>query len=178
MLSLAATNGCTDDGVVHLAGDIPPAKVPRVDLVELAQQIQMADDFVQSSVANKLTVIVEQVRLLQKQAQAILEEGKRNAQLHRAACNFKKVPGSTYYLYRRSTEQEYFSMIKPEEWGSSCPHEFLGGYRLEFDMSWTPLEDLERRDHDRQCVKRIAQLAQGQHEPMEIADTLLPLDGP
>ena len=30
-------------------------------------------------------------------------------------------------------------MISPEEWGSACP-EYVGGYRLEFDMSWTELQ--------------------------------------
>uniref|UniRef100_A0A2R5LG57 Uncharacterized protein n=1 Tax=Ornithodoros turicata TaxID=34597 RepID=A0A2R5LG57_9ACAR len=170
-MSVKITNGQVD-GMVNLAGDIPPSKVPRVDLVALAEQIQTADSFVQASVSNKLSVIVEQVRFLQKQAQAILEEGKRNADLHHAACNFKKVPGSTYYLYRRQAGQKYFSMIKPEEWGTSCPHEFLGGYRLEYDMSWTPLKDLERFDQDRNCVRHIAQLVQGELEPMAIADSL------
>lgn len=70
--------------------------------------------------SSKLTVIAEQVRFLQRQAQEIMEEAQMNARLHHAACNFQKVPGSTYYLYRRSNDQEYFSMIKPEV-GLSLP---------------------------------------------------------
>lgn len=102
------------DRRVHLAGDVPPTKVPRVDLIALAQQIETADDFVRANVSSKLTVIAEQVRFLQKQAQEILEEAQLNTRLHHAACNFKKVPGTVYYLYRRAAGQEYFSMIKPE----------------------------------------------------------------
>lgn len=39
----------------------------------------------------------------------------RNDQhLHRAACNFKKVPGKVYYLYVRESGQAYFSMLSPQ----------------------------------------------------------------
>lgn len=55
-----------------------------------------------------------QVRFLQTQAKDILVEAKINSQLHHAACNFKKIPGNTYYLYKRQTGQTYFSMLSPK----------------------------------------------------------------
>ena len=33
-----------------------------------------------------------------------------------------------------------------QEWGPSCPHEFIGGFRLEADMSWTPVDEIVQRD--------------------------------
>ena len=44
----------------------------------------------------------------------MLEETKRDAELHHAACNFKKRPGQMYHLYRRSNGTTYFSMLSPK----------------------------------------------------------------
>lgn len=77
------------------------------------------------------------MRFLQKQAQKILENAARDADLHHAACNVVKKVGQVYYLYRRTSGQRYFSILSPEEWGSSCPHEFLGAYLLQPDMTFT-----------------------------------------
>lgn len=46
----------------------------------------------------------------------------------------------------------YFSF---QEWGSSCPHKFLGAYKLEYDMSWTPLEDAEKRDAEIRAMDKL-----------------------
>jgi hypothetical protein len=46
-------------------------------------------------------VIAEQVRFLQEQARRVLEEANLNAELHHIACNFKKVPGKMYYVYKK-----------------------------------------------------------------------------
>jgi len=125
------------------------------DLVVLAQEVQKADQFVRCSASNKLILIAEQIRHLQEQAKQVLEEAKQNAELHHAACNFKKRPGQMYYLYKRSNGTTYFSMLSPKEWGPSCPHEALGSYRLEADMSWTKAEDVERRSRDIALVDQL-----------------------
>ena len=39
-----------------------------------------------------------QVRFLQEQAKKVLEDARLDALLHKTACNFKKVPGKTYYV--------------------------------------------------------------------------------
>ncbi|XP_049520345.1 uncharacterized protein C1orf50 homolog isoform X2 [Dermacentor silvarum] len=117
--------------VCQLPG-MPPKKMPRTDLIELARQIETADDFIKANVSNKLTVIAEQVQFLQKQAQHILEEAQLNTRLHHAACNFKKVPGSIYYLYKRPNGQEYFSMIKPEPLCQAIRKLFLPAIRTCF----------------------------------------------
>uniref|UniRef100_A0A8C5NWY9 Expressed sequence AU022252 n=1 Tax=Jaculus jaculus TaxID=51337 RepID=A0A8C5NWY9_JACJA len=123
----------------HRVGD--PA-----DLVALAEQVQKADEFIRANASNKLTVIAEQIQYLQEQARKVLEEARRDADLHHVPCNMVKKPGNIYYLYRRESGQQYFSIISPEEWGTSCPHDFLGAYKLQHDLSWTPYEDIEKRD--------------------------------
>lgn len=117
-----------------------------MDLIALAQQVQKGDEFIRANACNKLTVIADQIRYLQEQARKVLEDAKKDAELHHAACNVVKKPGNMYYLYMRESGQRYFSIISPQEWGPSCPHKFLGAYKLQYDMSWTPLEDVEKRD--------------------------------
>ncbi|KAM5161636.1 uncharacterized protein C1orf50 homolog [Callospermophilus lateralis] len=117
-----------------------------LDLVALAEQVQKADEFIRANATNKLTVIAEQIQYLQEQARKVLEDAHRDADLHRAACNMVKKPGNIYYLYKRESGQQYFSIISPKEWGTSCPHDFLGAYKLQHDLSWTPYEDIEKQD--------------------------------
>lgn len=42
-----------------------------------------------------------------------------------------------------------------QEWGPSCPHRFLGAYKLQYDMSWTPLEDVEKRDTEISLMEKL-----------------------
>merc|ERR1719341_1569240 len=51
------------------------------------------------------------------------------------------------------------SMISPEEWGPGGP-EYVGGYRLEFDMSWTELKDCDRRGNEIQMINKILDTSQ------------------
>jgi len=124
-------------------------------LVELARQVQKADEFIRANAVNKLTVIADQIRYLQEQARKVLEDANRDHGLHHAACNFKKIPGKIYYLYKRESGQTYFSMLAPEEWGVACPHKFLGTYRLEYDMSWTPEQKMQQRGEEIGVMERI-----------------------
>nr|XP_008527959.1 PREDICTED: uncharacterized protein C1orf50 homolog isoform X1 [Equus przewalskii] len=117
-----------------------------LDLVALAEQVQKADEFIRANATNKLTIIAEQIQYLQEQARKVLEDARRDADLHHVACNIIKKPGNIYYLYKRESGQQYFSIISPKEWGTSCPHDFLGAYKLQHDLSWTPYEDIEKQD--------------------------------
>ncbi|KAM6236484.1 uncharacterized protein C1orf50 homolog isoform 2-T2 [Spheniscus humboldti] len=84
----------------------------------------------------------------------VLDEANRDADLHHVACNLVKKPGNIYYMYRRESGQRYFSIVSPKEWGTS-PHEFLGAYKLQHDMSWTPFEDIERRDAEINILDKL-----------------------
>lgn len=84
------------------------------DIISLAHQIQTADVSIRNSATGKLTMILDQIKFLQAQAQQILEESDQNMNLHKAACNFRKVPGTIYHLYQRESGQNYLSMLSPE----------------------------------------------------------------
>ena len=55
----------------------------------------------------------------------VLQDAKRDADLHHAACNLVKKPGTTYYLYERKNGQKYLSIISPEV-SSSFSHCVVG----------------------------------------------------
>merc|ERR1712020_91537 len=131
------------------------------DLVELAGEIQTADKFTRATAGSKLSVIAEQVRFLQAQAQKILEEAQRDKEINHMACNFKRIPGKIYYIYKRANGKNYMSMISPEEWGKDCP-EFIAGYKLENDMSWTPFENIEKREDENIIIDKILRTQQSQ----------------
>lgn len=117
---------------------------PAIDIVDAAQQIAQADRVVGTVVNAKLEVIAEQIRHLQEQARAVLQQALDAAELHRAPCRFRKRAGETYFLYRRSDGELYFSMLSPEDWKGAPPHAFEGAFRLEADMSWSRAEDAQR----------------------------------
>jgi hypothetical protein len=116
------------------------------ELVDVAREIQQADALLGAVTGGKLELIARQIRALLERAREVLDAARRDGDLHRAACNFKKRPGQIYHLYRRDDGARYLSMLSPDEWGRAPPHAFEGSYRLELDMSWTPMDELEARD--------------------------------
>ncbi|MGD8862606.1 MAG: DUF2452 domain-containing protein [Myxococcales bacterium] len=123
-------------------------------LVKAAEEIERADTMLAAAVGSELDAIARQIRALQAQAAEALQRAQRDALLHRARCRFRKRPGEIYHLYRDG-EQSYFSMLSPDDWNGAPPHEHVGSYRLEADMRWTPLEQVERRDLERAGVARL-----------------------
>ncbi len=121
---------------------------PGFELVDLAREIEAADATLASHATGKLKLIAEQIRQLQDAARAILQETRRSQELHRAACNFRRQPGRIYHLYRKPDGSTYFSMLAPEDWSGRPPHDFLGSWRLENDMSWSPADVLDQPPDD------------------------------
>jgi hypothetical protein len=110
------------------------------DLVDAAREIQTADEVIGTTTNAKLEIIVTQIRALQEQARAVLTSARESALLHRASCGFQKRIGATYHLYHRSEGDAYFSMLSPQDWRDTPPHDYEGSYRLEPDMAWTRVD--------------------------------------
>ena len=118
-----------------------------------------ADKFTRATAGSKLSVIAEQVRFLQEQAKKVLEDAQKDQEINHMACNFKRIPGKLYYIYRRKNGKNYMSMISPEEWGADCP-EFVAAYKLEHDMSWTPQENVEAKNDENAVIDKILKAGQ------------------
>jgi hypothetical protein len=128
---------------------------PPFDLVDVAREIAAADALVGAVAGEKLGLIADQIRALQAQARAVLEAARRDAELHRAACNFQKRPGQVYHLYRSARRGPYLSMLSPDDWRGAPPDPFAGSFRLEVDQSWTPLEAVAERDEHHARTRRL-----------------------
>ncbi len=127
---------------------------PAFQLVDLAAEIQKADEQIATVTSGKLTLLAEQIRNLQAKAKEVLERAKRDADLHRASCRFEKKPGGIYHLYRETDGRLWFSLIAKDEWRTGAP-DYVGSYRLETDMSFTPLEELEGRDAQEESLRKL-----------------------
>lgn len=92
---------------------------------------------------------------MQEQARGILEKAKLEKELHQAACNVLKRPGTVYYYYERESGQRYMTIMSPSDWGSKCPHSFLGAYRLEYDNSWTPIDQMQNVDERKALISQV-----------------------
>lgn len=128
-------------GPAHAAPYGLSRMAPSFELVNIAEQIQKADETLGMMTGGKLGVIAEQIRRLQEQAHVILEKAQRDAELHRAHCAFEKRPGGAYHLYRRESGELWFSRVAPHEWHAERKDTFEGTYRLELDMSFTRTDD-------------------------------------
>ena len=148
-------HGANHNGAARSAPYPVSRLAPNTELVDLARQIAQADSMINTRVSAQLHVIAEQIRQLQQQARTVLEAAKHDHELHRASCQFKRIPGRTYHLYRRPNGQFYFSMLSPQDWNTRPPHEFQGSYRLENDMSWTAAEHIEQHDLDSDKVLQL-----------------------
>jgi hypothetical protein len=122
---------------------------PGFGLVDLAREIEQADQMVSSRLGAQLQVIAEQIKALQTQAEEILTRAHEDQRLHHARCGFRRIPGHVYHLYEEKDGGLAFSMLSPEDWGGRPPKPYRGSYRLENDMSWTPADDLDRQDDSR-----------------------------
>jgi len=127
---------------------------PAVELVDLAKEIANADQMLNLQVNNKLSLIADQIKILQETARAILETAQRDQMLNQAECNFKKLPGKIYHLYKKPNSRQYLSLLSPQDWQDS-PHQFIGSFRFEADYSWTELEELIHKSSENTLVNSL-----------------------
>jgi len=65
----------------------------------------------------KLELIAKQISFLQNEAINIYNNHQLNSEINKIECNFKKVPGTYYYLYEKNNKK-FLSLISNEEWCS------------------------------------------------------------
>jgi hypothetical protein len=131
----------------HAASPYPLSRMSAPhDLIDVAREIQQADSALAAVAGAQLETIARQIRELQREAARVLEATRRDAELHRALCRFKKIPGHVYHLYRRPNGELYFSLLSPADWKDTPPHAYEGSYRLEADMRWTAASEIDARE--------------------------------
>lgn len=130
------------------------------DLEKLIETLNQSETHVKNTAFNKLQVIGEQIKFLQKQAHEILSSATKDSELHKVPCNFVKVPGQIYHLYERKTGEQFWSMVSPSEFGRENKNEHLGSYRMEVDRSFTRADQLEEYSESRKFAEALMKRAQ------------------
>lgn len=74
---------------------------------------------------------------IQKEYQKLMNEISINERLYLAKHNFEPIPGQSYYLYQKDTE-EFLSIISPEEWSNR--YIFIGKFKFLSDGRWELIE--------------------------------------
>lgn len=129
------------------------------DLERLIETLKQSETHVKATAYNKLSVIGEQIKFLQKQAHEILKNASQDSELHKIPCNFVKVPGQLYHLYERPSGDKFWSMISPEEFGASNKNEHLGSFRMEVDRSFTRADQLQEYSENRKFADTLMKRA-------------------
>nr|ACO14783.1 C1orf50 [Caligus clemensi] len=101
-------------------------KKTQFDLVDLASEIQKADEFTIATAGSKLSVIVEQMKFLQQQARKVLEDSNRNKQLNHVASTSK-----------RSLEKYTTSIRNPQDRSTLACYPLMNG-DLNAQSTWVP----------------------------------------
>lgn len=112
------------------------------DIIELGNQLENIDSHIKAITINKLKFISKQIKHLQQEAINTVNEAKKNISLTHAKCNFKKIKGNTYHLYKKNNEY-FFSMLSPKDWNNNPPNEYINSYIFEGDMSWRAIDEVE-----------------------------------
>lgn len=86
--------------------------------------------------------IIEQIELLKKQAEEILEKKRISQKIYDSLLKFEPIILGIYYLYIVNEKEQMISMVGPSEWGRSLKNrlDFVAKVRLQYDHTWEILE--------------------------------------
>ena len=83
---------------------------------------------------SKLEMIAKQIDFLKNEALNILSNHDLNNNLKEIKCNFRKVPGTYYYVYENEKNEKNLSLISPDEWSNY--YKFISKVYYDFDYQF------------------------------------------
>tara|TARA_B100000902_G_C27241337_1_gene880140 strand:- start:632 stop:1021 length:390 start_codon:yes stop_codon:yes gene_type:complete len=91
-----------------------------------------------NSAYSRLELIAKQIDFLKNEALNILENHDFTHDLNNIKCNFRKVPGTYYYLYENEKNEKSLSLIGPNEWCNY--YKFLSKLYYDYDYQFYRVE--------------------------------------
>ena len=88
---------------------------------------------------SKLEMIAKQMDFLKNEALNILSNHDLNDNLKEVKCNFRKVPGTYYYVYLNEQNQKLLSLVSPNEWSNS--YNFIEKVYYDYDYNFYKIAD-------------------------------------
>ena len=94
-----------------------------------------------SSTFAQLNLINKQIESLKMEAINIINNHVQTEEINNIICNFKKVPGTLYYLYSDNKNNKIISLVSPEfdtdgNIINTIYPNFLGKYFYDYDMKF------------------------------------------
>lgn len=94
-----------------------------------------------SSTYAQLNLINKQIESLKLEAINIIQNHVKTEEINNIICNFKKVPGTLYYLYSDNKNNKIISLVSPEydtngDIVSAIYPTFLGKYFYDYDLKF------------------------------------------
>ena len=87
--------------------------------------------------------IYEQMQLLAEQAKTIQNRVTVSERIYQAKMSFDPIIGRIYHLYQKKDGTDTLSLVAPEEWGRSCPYDFIATIKLLADHTWDVIKEGE-----------------------------------
>ena len=106
--------------------------IPNLENLEKNKIIQAVQR--NSNNYGKLKILLRQMESLKKEIEEVINESIKSQNLDQIKCNFKKIPGKTYFLYQEPEKDLFFSMLNPKEW--TTKNIFMGEYYYDYDFSF------------------------------------------
>jgi hypothetical protein len=85
----------------------------------------------------KLKVLFKQMENIKKEIEEVINESIESQNLDSVKCNFKKIPGNSYFLYQEPEKELFFSILNPKEWKTK--NIFMGEYYYDYDLSFNKI---------------------------------------
>lgn len=102
---------------------------PEIKITDLSIFKKRASYQINTELQAKFNELKAQYEELQRQA-------SQTQLVYNATFNFEPIIGHTYHLYRKNTQENFLSILTPEE----CNFEHLGSFRLETNFMWKKLD--------------------------------------
>jgi hypothetical protein len=80
-----------------------------------------------------------ELKLVQDKYNEIVESWIVNERVYSAKCGFIPVMGNVYHLFINKKDEEFLSIISPDEWDM----EWVGSYELSLDGKWKTVKQKE-----------------------------------
>ena len=77
----------------------------------------------------QMTLVASPSTLSHRSSENDLFERDSGSSLENTSCCMERIPGFTYYKYRKEDGSSFLTPVSPRNWGPSCPHTFVKAYR-------------------------------------------------
>lgn len=76
-----------------------------------------------------MTLVASPSSLTIRSSENDLSDKESFSSLDNMSRSIERVPGFTYYKYRKEDGSSFLTTVSPKGWGPSCPHTFVKAYR-------------------------------------------------